>query len=566
MMQSPGKIAALFADLKIGARLAILLAMALLAMLMIAWLGAANNKRLADCVNLTYQAITRPLAAVAGARGAFNSLRTALYDLSQNFNTDEQNIRFRDQVARTLGNFEEDILLYQEILNEYGTRDPYEQEAVDFVHSQLIPLRLYVENIVQTGSQAGRGADAVLILRGDFLKTADDISYDLLALTRILEAQTSQANMYADTLRRYNDRLSLVISAFGALFLLIISGLIVKSITRPMNDLSLVAQSFAKGNLDVDIAYRANNEIGLVAESFRLAARDLAAYLSDKEAAEHAAFEADLAKGRAEAANQAMLSSIRYAATIQKSLRPPDSALARAFADHHVIWEPRDIVGGDMYWLKNYEGGSLLAVCDCTGHGTPGALLTMLVVTILEASVNADDCSDLAGLMVQLDQRLAGILNVKHSGAAGDGLAKLNDGCDIAILFAAPDGSVSVASSGIPVFFCNGRTVERIRGQQLRIGEGGLSDPAKVLLTHIAPGPDTKFHIASDGLYDQIGGPAGRPFGYTVFKDILLAHHTESQGKIAGHIWQAFEEYRGEEARRDDVELIGFTAKASVQV
>ncbi len=551
----------LICDLKTGARLNLLIGVALLATVIVAAVGMINNKRLADSARFTYQAITRPLAAVANARGSFNAMRTSLYDLAQDFNTEEENIRFRQSVMRNLGDYEEEILLYVGILRDHGSGDPYEKEAVAYLHRQLEPLRLYVESIAGIGFQTGRGADAVLILRGEFLKTADDISRDLAALTRILEAQTNEANIYAGRLHRRNNGLSLFIAAVGALLLFTIARAIVRSITRPMEEMCRAAECFASGNLDLRLEYRAKDEIGLLADSFRGAARDLAAYLRDKETAERSAHEAELARGRAEAVAEALLSSIHYASKIQRNLRPADEVFARAFADHHIIWEPRDIVGGDIYWMKNYEAGSILCVCDCTGHGTPGALLTMLTVSALEAVVDGDNCADTALIMWRLDQRLAAVLNVGQASAESGDLLHFNDGCDIAIVFAAKDGSLRLSSSGLQIFSCDGREVHRIKGQRLGIGEGGLSGPDRVLVTDMAPNPGNKFYIASDGLYEQAGGPAGRPFGYAVFKKLILENHGRRQAVIAEEIWRAFEDYRGDQARRDDVELICFTPR-----
>ncbi len=559
------KIISLCRNLKISARLTILLGVALAAVLMVALTGMVNNKRLADCVELTYEAITRPLAAVADARGEFNAMRATLYDLAHDFNTLEENSLFRRQLLRNLTNYEENILAYKSILKRYPSRDPYENEAVDYLYSQLTPLRLYVENIANLGVQTGRGADAILILRGDFLKTADDISLDLANLTRILEAQTESAHIYADSLRLYNDRLSFIIATLGAILLFLIAWIIVESIIRPLEKMSRAARHFSTGDLKFKMKYRAKDEIGILVDSFRQAAGDLAAHLRDKETAERAAHKAELARGTAEAANLAIVSSIKYAAKIQNNLRPADEVFRRAFRDHHIIWKPRDIVGGDIYWMKNFDSGAILCVCDCTGHGTPGALLTMLVVSALESAVKESNFADPRQIMCRLDQRLAAVLHIGHSSSGPSAVLDFTDGCDIAIVFVAHDGFVRVSSSGIPVFVCDGQKVSRIRGRNLRVGEGRILTPDKVKVTDIAPNPDNKFYIASDGLFDQIGGEPPRPFGYQTFTDIILARHSEGFERISRDIWRAFENHRGGEARRDDVELIAFMPETEVE-
>jgi len=106
--------------------------------------------------------------------------------------------------------------------------------------------------------------------------------------------------------------------------------------------------------------------------------------------------ESELSKRKTEIANDTIMESINYASKIQRNLLPYNSVLESVFDDYFIIWKPRDIVGGDIYWLKQFEKGTVLCVADCTGHGTPGALLTMLVVSAFESVIKPDNCHDTA--------------------------------------------------------------------------------------------------------------------------------------------------------------------------
>jgi len=108
------------------------------------------------------------------------------------------------------------------------------------------------------------------------------------------------------------------------------------------------------------------------------------------------------------------------------------------------------------------------------------------------------------------------------------------------------------------VFVCDGKTVTRHKGQRVFIGEGHLTGKHQVNSIAIPANADNKFYIASDGLYDQIGGENGVPYGYDEFERIILENHNEKQIIISDKIWEAFEAYRGEKLRRDDLELITF--------
>ena len=122
------------------------------------------------------------------------------------------------------------------------------------------------------------------------------------------------------------------------------------------------------------------------------------------------AHNAELDKARAEAGREAVLSSLVYASGIQKNLLPATGAFQKAFSDFSVIWDPREIVRGDIYRIKSFDEGAVLCVCDCTGHGTPGALLTMLVVSAFAMIVNEQTYKNTALIIRMLDERLAGVI------------------------------------------------------------------------------------------------------------------------------------------------------------
>lgn len=260
-----------------------------------------------------------------------------------------------------------------------------------------------------------------------------------------------------------------------------------------------------------------------------------------------------------ETQNANILSSIRYASKIQQKMLPSLTSLENVFSDVSALWKPKDIVGGDVYWLKEFDDGAVLVVCDCTGHGTPGALITMLVASILDNVITEKNCSDTARLMRLLDKKISTVLNVREATQKMvSELTHISDGCDIALLFVAKDGTVTFSSSGIHVFMCNGTEVQQIKGQRLSIGSGALKSSNNVRVVTMAANPENKFYIASDGLYDQIGGEKLQSFGYKTFKDILLANHGEKLAVVSEKVWSAFEQHRGENVRRDDVELISF--------
>jgi len=268
-------------------------------------------------------------------------------------------------------------------------------------------------------------------------------------------------------------------------------------------------------------------------------------------------YEAESAKKQIEEAGEEILSSIKYASNIQKNLLPGEKILGEFFSDYSAIWKPRDIVGGDIYWAKKFDDGMILCVCDCTGHGMSGALLTMLVVSAFEAVITEKKHKDTAGIVWELEKRLVSVFYVESPGGGEPGLT-LRDGCDLAVLFISKDGGVAFSSSHIPVIVCDGENVTQYRGQNIFVGEGRLKGRSDINTVHIPAKPGDKFYIASDGLFDQPGGIRSTPFGYEAFKKIILKNHDKNMSEITEAIWTAFENYRGKEPRVDDLELIAF--------
>ena len=258
--------------------------------------------------------------------------------------------------------------------------------------------------------------------------------------------------------------------------------------------------------------------------------------------------------------HKTIISSLNYASKIQRNLLPNEENLAEVFPDHDVLWYPKDIVGGDIYWLKRFADGALLCICDCTGHGTPGALLTMLVVSALDAVVKEHNYKDTAYALWALDQRLKKALNVTEAprNDAWQSVTDINDGADLALMFVSTSGEVTVSSGNTHVFVCNGSQVTDIKGQKLRVGSGKITCREDVRTVVIPADPSNKYYAASDGLFDQIGAATGRPFGYGTFKQLILENHDKPLSEIFDQVWRRFEQHRGDECRRDDVALVGF--------
>jgi len=157
-----------------------------------------------------------------------------------------------------------------------------------------------------------------------------------------------------------------------------------------------------------------------------------------------------------------------------------------------------------------------------------------------------------------LDRRLASVLHVGSSKSAKRGIMYINDGCDLAVLFISNEGSVRISAGNINVFVCDGKDVTRYKGQSVFVGEGKLHSKDDVKTVTVDANPENKYYVASDGMPDQIGGENNKQFGNKQFKQIILENHNEKQSVISEKVRAAFEEFRGQKDRRDDIVLITF--------
>jgi serine phosphatase RsbU (regulator of sigma subunit) len=353
----------------------------------------------------------------------------------------------------------------------------------------------------------------------------------------------SISDFYTSTnyLARMNTALTGGVILLLACFVL----LIINGVTKALSSTIRYAETVSRGDMEAELSVRREDEVGVLARSLR----DMVASLKQM------IFVAKQKTREAQEATETIIQGINYASKIQRDLLPRNYAFDKAFADYSIIWKPRDIVGGDIFWLKNFDNGTILCVCDCTGHGTSGAMLTMLVVSALETCITPGNCNDTAGIIWQIEQKLVSNFSVN---AGERNLGEIQDGCDLAVLYIARDGSVSISSGHIPVFVCDGKEVRQIKGQRIAVGEGRLKSRDEIKVERIEANPDNIFYISSDGLFDQPGGPLSIPFGYKTFKQIILENHGKEQSAISGKIWNAFEEYRGIEMRVDDIQLISF--------
>jgi len=271
----------------------------------------------------------------------------------------------------------------------------------------------------------------------------------------------------------------------------------------------------------------------------------------------------------AETANLKIMDSIRYAQLIQSSLLPNPENIKTFVPDSFFIWMPRDIVGGDFIFTDCFDDGFIIAVIDCTGHGVPGAFMTMIASFGLKKITKSEGWRDPAKIL----QRLSFL--VKTTLQQDTDYALSDDGLDAAICFirgqpsvvghslsAADDLSdnpeLIFAGAKLPLICVHNDELNLIKGDKKSIGYRKSKLNFEFTNHTIRIEKGMSFYMFSDGFVDQLGGEKERRFGTGRLKKLLEenAHLSfETQRRI---LHQAFNKYRGENEIQDDVTVVGF--------
>lgn len=248
--------------------------------------------------------------------------------------------------------------------------------------------------------------------------------------------------------------------------------------------------------------------------------------------------------------NRSITDSINYAFKIQSALLPSPWRFKAAFEDNFVFNQPRDIVSGDFWWLHENETHSTLAFADCTGHGVPGALMSIVGIDCLNLVIGDARATDPGTILTLLDHKIASALNM------GSGATNSADGMDIAVLQVNKKlNEVQIASANRPVFhFSNGELTE-IKADKMPIGE--YYDDEKKFTSHsINVQKGDVLYFFTDGYPDQFGGERGKKLklkGFRSFiQSIALLPLAEQEKKVAAY----FHEWKGVHEQVDDV-LVG---------
>lgn len=307
-------------------------------------------------------------------------------------------------------------------------------------------------------------------------------------------------------------------------------------INRPLKLLLDAIEHFERKDVPKHVDYHTDDEIGRVIHSYNsMLDREMERVSEIREA------------------HGSILDSVNYATRIQRGLLPTESQLSAAFAECAVLWQPRDLVGGDVYWINTRKQGITIAILDCTGHGVPGGFMSMLAIASLQRILSEDDTLTPAAILTRLSDLTKGLLN-QNSADAGS-----NDGMDAAICMIESDSRHAIfAGAHLSLTICSEGTTTRIRGDRMSLGYKDTPASPQFHETRFPLTTETSLFLHTDGIVDQVGGPRGIAFGYRRLSAIIQQNSEASLASIVDTLEQKIVEYAAGEPRRDDLTVIAF--------
>lgn len=251
-------------------------------------------------------------------------------------------------------------------------------------------------------------------------------------------------------------------------------------------------------------------------------------------------------KEEIEEKNKDILDSITYARRIQSAILPPMKIVKEYLKESFILYKPKDIVAGDFYWMEHKDGKVLFAVADCTGHGVPGALVSVICNNGLNRSVREHGLTDPGKILDKTRE----IVIQEFEKSEED----VKDGMDIA-LCSLSGNILQYAGAHNPLWIVRNGEILETRADNQPIGVSRIS---RSFSTHsIELHPDDSIYIFSDGYIDQFGGENGKKFKSKAFKELLLSIQDKKMEEQKLILNNNFENWRGKLEQIDDVCVIG---------
>ncbi|MDX2302835.1 MAG: SpoIIE family protein phosphatase [Microscillaceae bacterium] len=254
--------------------------------------------------------------------------------------------------------------------------------------------------------------------------------------------------------------------------------------------------------------------------------------------------------------NEDLTNSIRYAQRIQAAITPDSELVISKFRDAFIYYQPRDIVSGDFYWFaeKKYLDGQMkiLIVADCTGHGVPGAFMTIMGNSLINEIVNEMKVLQPDWLLQELDRKLIETLSSRNGQA-------IHDGMDMVVLMIDDRQKlIHYAAAHNPMYYVRKEKIHELKGSKFAVGSSQYKTRKEFKLHTVQAEPGDVFYIFTDGFQDQFGEKEKRKYMTRRFRNFLCTINRMPLKMQGEKVKSEFEHWKGNIPQTDDVLVIGF--------
>ncbi len=286
----------------------------------------------------------------------------------------------------------------------------------------------------------------------------------------------------------------------------------------------------------------------LIEFRYRLTVKELKARLALQKANE----KLEVQKSIIEEKNKSITDSIRYASRIQKAMLGEVEVSKNLFSEVFVLFLPRDIVSGDFYWyFMMPDGGKIITIADCTGHGVSGAFMTILGHAYLTEIVKGQFISDPGQILLELDKKIVSTLQSQTSDSG------VNDGMDAVVVYV-KGNQLKFAGAKNPLYYYQNGQINQIKGSRFPIGSKQFQTPKSYETHEIECQPSDVFYLFTDGYADQFGGENKSKYMIKRFRTLLESIAKKPLSEQKAILEQEFSAWKGSNQQTDDVLVMGF--------
>lgn len=250
--------------------------------------------------------------------------------------------------------------------------------------------------------------------------------------------------------------------------------------------------------------------------------------------------------------NKNITDSINYAKRIQEALLPSEYLFRKLLPDSFILYKPRDIVSGDFYWISEKESKIFVAAVDCTGHGVPGAFMSIIGFDLLRNITREQNVEDPSEILNLLNLGVADTFSKQSTDY------ELKDGMDMSLLIIDRiNKKLQYAGAYNPLYIVRNKELIEIKGNRFSIGKIEGNENKRFDVHELEYELNDMLYLFSDGYADQIGGPFQKKFKFRRFQHLILSVHSLPLLKQKNFLDETFETWKGQMEQVDDILIIG---------